>query len=361
MQEIDLRSDTVTMPTEEMRKAMAEAEVGDASRGDDPTVNRLEELAADITGKEAAMLVPSGTMGNLVGVMTHCKRGDEIIVGSKSHILNSETAGAAIFANVQTFPVSNNPTGGFEREDVQQAIRIDKINNPRTGLICVENTHNACSGSVLDNFQMKSVCDVAHQRGVPVHLDGARIFNAAISLGIPVAELVQYVDDLTFCVSKGLSAPVGSLVCGRADFIDEARRHRQMLGGAMRQAGIIAAAGIVSINSMVGRLVDDHDNAKRLAMGLAEIPGIIINVGAVQTNIIYFDIDQQVFGSAHEFLSVMGAQRVKMLAMGESRLRMVTHRHITNTCVDQVLTRIQKVADDSKIIPVSANESGMRA
>ena len=244
MREIDLRSDTVTVPTEEMRKAMAEAEVGDSSRGDDPTVNRLEELAADITGKEAAMLVPSGTMGNLVAVMTHCKRGDEIIVGSKSHILNSETAGAAVLANVQTFPVSNNSNGGFELEDVQKAIRTDKVNNPRTGLICLENTHNACSGSVLDNFQMKSACDVAHQKGIPVHLDGARIFNASVSLGISVAELVRYVDDLTFCVSKGLSAPVGSLVCGGADFIDEAKRHRQMLGGAMRQAGIVAAAGI---------------------------------------------------------------------------------------------------------------------
>ena len=345
MQVIDLRSDTITLPTQEMRKAMYEAEVGDDSRGDDPTVNRLEEMAADITGKEAAMLVPSGTMGNLVSVLTHCQRGNEAIMGNLAHIYLYESAGASTLASIQPRLVPNGPHGRLDPEDVRAAIRPEARYFPRTTLVCLENTHNACSGGVLTREEMKEVCDVAHEHGIPVHLDGARIFNAAVYLGVSAAELVQDVDDLSFCLSKGLSGPVGSLFCSSKDIVQEARRARQMLGGAMRQSGVIAAAGIVALNTMIDRLAEDHENARLLALGLAQIPGLSINPEDIQTNIVMFDLDPHV-ATTQELLQRLEEKGVMAYSTRPGKIRMVTHRHITAKDIDQALVRINQVTQE---------------
>ena len=346
MQVIDLRSDTITLPTEEMRRAMYEAEVGDDSRGEDPTVKRLEELAAEITGKESAVLVASGTMGNLVSVLTHCRRGDEVIMGSLAHMYWFEAAGTPALAGVQPRLVPNDTHGRLDPEDVRAAIRSEAVFSPRTTLVCLENTHNGCSGGVLSRLDMKAVCDVAHQHGIPVHLDGARIFNAAVYLDVPAAELAQDVDDLTFCLSKGLSAPAGSLVCGSASFIREARRARQMVGGAMRQGGVIAAAGIVALNTMIDRLAEDHEKARRLALGLAQIPGISLNPEDVQTNIIMVKQNPGL-GTPQEFLQILAEKGVKALSPRSGHIRMVTNRHISAEDIDQALLRIKEAVQEA--------------
>lgn len=342
---IDLRSDTVTLPTPEMRKAMYEAEVGDDVYGEDPTVNRLQEMAAERMGKEAALFVASGTMGNLVSILTHCGRGDEVILGNWSHTFLYEVGGMAALGGVHPRPIPNQPDGTLDIRDIEAAIRPENIHFPRTRLVCLENTHNRCGGAVLTPEYTSQVADLAHRHGLKVHLDGARIFNAAIALGVDVKELVKDVDSVMFCLSKGLSAPVGSLLCGDADFIAEARRMRKMVGGGMRQAGVLAAAGIVALTRMVDRLAEDHSNARRLAQGLAELPGVSIDPERVKTNIVIFEFDHPKL-TPQEFCARLAEEGVLMLPIEGKRIRAVTHYGITAADIDQALAAMRKVLAD---------------
>ena len=341
MPTIDLRSDTVTLPTPEMRKAMYEAELGDDVFDEDPTINRLQEMAAEVTGKEAALLVTSGTQSNLVSILSYCSRGTEVIMGDEAHIFHHEAGGAATVAGVQLRLVPNRERGVIDPEDVRAAIRRPNIHHPPTSLICLENSQNRCGGGVLTPGEMSAVATVAHERNIPVHVDGARIFNAAVHLGIPVKDLVQNVDDVCFCLSKGLSCPVGSVVCGSREFIEGANRYRKMLGGGMRQAGIIAAAGIVALNSMIERLAEDHENAKILARGLAEIPGIDIEPENVQTNLVYYSIG----GDVPAFLAALKERGVLVSGPeAPGSIRMVTHYGINREDIQEVLSAISQVA-----------------
>jgi threonine aldolase len=338
---IDLRSDTVTQPTPAMREAMYRAELGDDVFGEDPTVNRLEEMAAEKLGKERALLVVSGTMGNLVGVLSHTQRGDEVIVGDQSHIFLYEVGGCSALGGVQMRTVPN-VRGLLPLEAVGAAIRGPNIHFPRTGLICLENTHNRCGGAVLTVEYTRQLCALAHRHGIPVHLDGARIFNAAVALGVDVKELVADVDSVTFCLSKGLCGPVGSLLCGSAAYIERARKYRKMVGGGMRQAGIIAAAGIVCLEQMIDRLAEDHENARRLAIGLAEIPGIILDPTTVQTNIVIFELAEDRLTAA-EFAARLKSEGVLCGAIGPRRVRMVTHYGITAADIETTLRAVSRV------------------
>lgn len=285
---IDLRSDTVTMPTEEMRKAMAEAVVGDDVYGDDPTINKLENLAAEMVGKEAAMFVPSGTMGNQLGVMTHTLRGDEVILGENSHIAVHEVGATAVLSGVQLRTIKN-PDDILYPDAVKNAIRTDDIHEPRTGLICMENA--LANGTVVPLDIMKEVYNIAKEHHIPVHLDGARLFNAATYLKVKASDITQYTDSVMFCLSKGMCAPVGSMLAGSKIFIDKARKNRKLLGGGMRQAGILAAAGIIALEKMTKRLEEDHENAKYLAKRLLEIPGIELDMDKVQIDMVFFKLD----------------------------------------------------------------------
>ena len=343
MMTVDLRSDIVTLPTDEMRRAMYEAELGDDVSGEDPTVNRLEEMAAERLGKEAAVLVASGTQGNLLAILAHCRSGDEIIAGANSHIFWNESAGAAALGGIQTHLVPNEAQGAMLPENVEAAIRPGgDTHYPPTTLVCLENTQNQCNGGVLTTEDMEAVCRVAHDRdSIPVHVDGARIFNAAVYLETPVHELVREADDITFCLSKGLSAPVGSVLCGSNEFIAEARRWRKMVGGGMRQAGIIAAPGIVALESMVERLAEDHSTARLLSQGLAQIPGIVHSPETVQTNIVFFELEEGM-GSEAEFVRRLDEKGVKV-GSSYGRIRMVTHRHITPAHVDVALTAVSQL------------------
>jgi threonine aldolase len=287
---VELRSDTFTRPTAAMRRAMAEAEVGDDVWDEDPTVDRLEARAANLTGTEAALFVTSGTQGNLVGLLAHTRRGDEVILGDRSHIFVNETAGAAVVGGLQLRALPNRDDGRLRPDEVAAAIRDDDDHHPRSGAVALENTHNACGGAVLRPEEIAEVAAIAHAAGVPVHLDGARVFNASVALGVPVADIVAPVDSVTFCLSKGLGAPVGSVLCGSKAFITEARRYRKMLGGGLRQAGVLAAAGLVALEQHVTRLAEDHANARLLAEGLARIPGVAVDPGRVETNIVFFDV-----------------------------------------------------------------------
>jgi threonine aldolase len=338
MNVIDLRSDTVTIPTEEMRQAMYDSQLGDDVYGEDPTVNRLEEIAAQMMGKEAALFTVSGTMSNLIAVLTHTNPGNEIIVGSESHMLWHEVGGASALGGVVMRTVSNDEAGRMDLDIIEQAIRTENIHYPVTKLLCLENTHNRCGGAVLTADYSDGCCQLAHKYGLKVHLDGARIFNAAIALGVPASELATHFDSVCFCLSKGLSAPVGSLVCGDSDFVDKARKWRQMVGGGMRQAGVIAAAGIIAIQKMIPRLVEDHANAKRLANGLTNIPGIIVNPETVQTNIVNFDLPSKT--TADIFVQQIRVSGVKFNSRGGQRVRAVTHRMISEADVDEAIERI---------------------
>ena len=340
---IDLRSDTVTKPTDEMRRAMAEAEVGDDVFGEDPTINRLQERAAEILGKEAGLFTTSGTMSNLIATLTYCHRGDEIIMGNQAHIFWNESAGAAALAGAQSRLVPNDDQGRISPADVEAAIRPKtNIHFPPTTLVCLENTHNRCSGMVLTPEDTKSVADVAHAAGAAVHLDGARIFNAAVALEVPAAELVKDEDDVSFCLSKGLSCPVGSVICGTQDFIDQARKWRKMVGGGMRQAGVLAAAGLVAMDTMIDRLADDHANAKRLATGRANIDGLSVDPDRIQTNIVIFEVDPAL-ATVPEFMGALDREGVKVSYPGEHTIRMVTHRHIGSGEVGDALSRVSRV------------------
>jgi len=344
---VDLRSDTVTLPTPAMREAMYRAEVGDDVYGEDPTVNRLEEMAAERMGKEAALFVASGTMGNLVCLLTHCRRGDEAIMGDQAHTYLYEAGGSAVLGGIHPRPLPNQPDGTIRLEDIEAAIRPENVHFPRTRLICLENTHNRCSGAVLTPQYTSSVVELARRHGLAVHLDGARIFNAAIALGVDVKELTRGVDSVMFCLSKGLSAPVGSVVCGSKDFIAEARRARKLVGGGMRQAGILAAAGIVALTQMVDRLAEDHANAKRLAEGLAQIPGIGIDPTRVQTNIVIFELTAPK-PTPTEFVARLKERGVKLLAIGGRKLRAVTHYGIEREDIERALKAIEKVMRENR-------------
>jgi len=339
---IDLRSDTITLPTRAMRTAMAAAEVGDDVFGEDPTVRKLEELAARRMGKAAALLVASGTMGNLVCQMTHCGRGDEMILGDKSHIFYYEQGGSAAVGGIHPRIVPNQSDGTLLCEDILSAIRPDNIHFPITRLIVLENTHNLCNGSPLSPDYLNRVAAIAVDNGLKLHLDGARIFNAAAALGVSPAELAAPADSVSFCLSKGLSAPVGSVVCGSTEFIARARRMRKVLGGGMRQAGIIAAAGIVALEQMVERLAEDHENARRLAKGLADIKALSLgDPEQVRTNIVYMELDPPL--PATEVALKLEKEGVRVLAVGPRRLRAVTHYGITAEDVDTALAAFRKL------------------
>jgi threonine aldolase len=341
MKVIDLRSDTVTHPTPEMRQAMFEAEVGDDVYREDPTVNQLEAMAAGMMGKEAALFTTSGTQSNLISVLTHTHHGDEIIVGDESHILWYELGGAATLGGVIMRTLPNDSSGRLDPDDIDRVVRGKDIHYPETTLLCLENTHNRCGGAVLTPDYTDEVCNLAYTRGLKVHLDGARIFNAAIALGVPACALAQNSDSVALCLSKALSAPVGSLLCGSKDFIERARRFRKMLGGGMRQAGIIAAAGIVALETMVDRLAEDHANAKRLAQGLAGITGIRLAQDDIPTNIVMFHLWPEL--SSVEFVEGLERAGLKIGLRDGRPFRAVTHRMVSSSDIDEALARIEAV------------------
>lgn len=332
---IDLRSDTVTRPTSRMREAMMESMVGDDQYGEDPTVNRLEAMAAALLGKEAAVYVPSGTMGNLSALLAHCGRGDEALVGDESHILWFESGGPSTLGGIPLFPLRTDRRGRLDPVDIANAIRPDRPGYPRTGVVCLENSHNRCGGAVLDLDYMREVKGIAHDRGVPVHLDGARIFNAAAYLGVPASTVAAEVDSVQFCLSKGLGAPVGSLVAGTGEFILNVRKQRKVLGGAMRQSGVIAAAGVVAFETMIDRLPEDHARASTLADGLATIDGIVIDREGVQTNIVVFKLAGQ---SDHtDFIADLKSRGLLVSNYGLRGVRMVTHYEIDDAAIERAL------------------------
>ncbi len=338
---IDLRSDTVTRPTAVMRDAMAGAEVGDDVYGEDPTVNRLQSMAAERLGMDAALLVPSGTMGNLASLLAHCGRGDEVILGDKSHTFLYEQGGMAALGGIMPHTVPNRPDGTMALDAIEGAIRGDDPHYPRTRLVCLENTHNACNGSPIPPETIAEVSDLAHAHGLRVHVDGARLFNAAVALGIPASELVATVDSVTFCLSKGLSAPVGAIICGSASFIEEAHRARKVLGGGMRQAGIVAAAGIVALEQMVDRLAEDHARARRLAEGFAEIPSL--EVGPVHTNIFYFSLAEACPFTGAEVAAGLKSRGVLLPNRTARGFRAVTHCWIDDAAIEKAVKAMREV------------------
>lgn len=340
---IDLRSDTVTKPTEAMRRAMAAAEVGDDVYEEDPTINRLQDLAAETMGKEAGLFVPTGTMGNLVAILAHCGRGQDILLGDNSHVFVYEAGGAAVVGGLSYHTLPNDRMGMLDPALVETSIRQPDVHYAPTGLLCLENTHNRSGGTVLSKEQIDQLCEVAHRHNVPVHLDGARIFNAATYLEMPVAELVENLDSVQFCLSKGLAAPAGSIVVGKKDFIAKARHMRKMLGGGMRQAGVLAAAGLISLTEMTKRLDEDHYNARKFAQSLALVDGFDVDLETVQTNIVAVNLNERT-ATAAEWVARLKANGVLVGASGPRRLRFVFHNDIARPDVDKALTTIASLA-----------------
>jgi threonine aldolase len=337
---VDLRSDTVTQPTAAMRRAMAEAEVGDDVYREDPTVNALEALAAERLGKEAALLVLSGTMGNLVALLTHCGRGDEAIIGDRSHTFLYEQGGLSAVGGIHPHTVRDGADGRWDLAEVEAAIRPDDEHCPRTRAISLENTQNMTGGNVLPPDYLAAVGRLARAHDIRVHVDGARIFNAAVALDLPASELAREADSLMFCLTKGLACPVGSLVVGDRDFIREARRNRKLVGGGMRQAGVFAAAGIVALREMVDRLAEDHRNACRLAEGLADVPGIEVDPAAVATNIVFFHLTAAL--TPQELSARLRSQGVVIGDGPARRIRLVTHYGIEAADVERALLAFQR-------------------
>ncbi|MFA4133253.1 MULTISPECIES: low-specificity L-threonine aldolase [unclassified Brevibacillus] len=335
---IDLRSDTVTKPTEEMLRAMAEAEVGDDVYREDPTVNRLEAIAAEILGKEAALFVTSGTQGNQVAVLTHCVNGDEVIAEADSHIFYYEGGAMSALAGVQTRTLVGE-RGALRAEEVERAIRGNNIHFPRTKLICLENTHNRAGGAVISVAQMKSVYEIAQKHGVPVHLDGARLFNAAVAQGVAVSELSAYADTVQICLSKGLSAPVGSILAGERAFIEEARWWRKKLGGGLRQAGYLAAPGIIALTQMTERLAVDHERAQQLAKGLRQLS---LQVEQVESNIVLVNTGS-IGQTAVAFLKRLEEKGVLAVDFDEYVIRFTTHRHISDQHIKTVVEAVEEL------------------
>ena len=336
---IDLRSDTVTLPTEEMRKAMFEAELGDDVYGEDPTVNRLQEMAAEMMGKDAALFVPSGTMGNQVAVLTHTEPGSEVILEADSHIYYYESAAASVFAGVQPRPLAGK-RGVLSAELVEWAIRQDDIHLPPTSLICLENTHNRAGGTIVPLEDMQKVYAVACKHNLPIHLDGARIFNASVASGVPVKDFTACTTSVQFCFSKGLSAPVGSIIAGPRDFIEQVRRWRKRLGGGMRQAGIIAAAGIVALETMIDRLADDHANARFLADALALMKGLDFNPEDVDTNIV---IVKPVNMSVRQLGNELEKRGILTVVMEPDRVRLTTNKDVDRSDIEKTITVFREI------------------
>ena len=337
---IDLRSDTLTHPTQSMRDAMATAEVGDDVFQEDPTVQKLETLSAEKMGKEAALFVPSGCMGNLISLLSHCGRGDEILLGDRSHISLYEVGGVSALGGIHPRPLPNNNDGTISIDLLEKGIRHSDIHCPPTRLICLENTHNFCQGSPITPEYMTEVREIANKFGLKIHLDGARIFNAAVALGVPVAKLTEKVDSVMFCLSKGLSAPVGSLVCGSSEFIVKARKARKMVGGGMRQVGHIAAAGLIAINEQVDRLQEDHDNAKFLASQLSVLDGIEVDVTRIKTNIIFFKLTGI---NGEVLLNQLEQNQIKILMTDADVFRAVLHREVSKEQVQRVVKTFQSI------------------
>ena len=346
MEYIDLRSDTVTKPTPEMREAMAKAEVGDDVYGDDPTVNRLQEIAAEMTGHEAGLFVASGTMGNLAAVLAHCQRGDEVILGKEAHTFRYEAGGISVLGGVHSCQLPNQPDGSIALDDIKAAIRSDDPHQPITRLIALENTHNRCGGTYQSVEYTPQVVEFAHARGLQVHLDGARIFNAAAALGVPAKDLTGAVDSVTFCLSKGLSAPVGSVICGSREFIKKAHRARKLLEGGMRQAGVLAAAGIVALEKMVPRLGQDHARARTLAEGLSENPGLVLDAGTPATNMVFMNLADAIPLSAEDVAKKMKEHGILVGVAGARRFRLVTHCWIDDEGVAKAVAAFDDVLVD---------------
>lgn len=346
---VDLRSDTVTQPTDEMRAAMRDAPVGDDVFGEDPTVNALQELAARKTGKEAALFVPTGTMGNEIAVFVHSHQQGEIVAERESHLVLYESGGPAVLSRVQIRTLEGR-RGVFSPRQLAEAIRTDDEHEPPTTMVGIENTHNLAGGTVWTPSQTAAVARVAHDHGVPVHLDGARLFNSAVAQGVSASALAKPADSVMFCVSKGLSAPVGSLLCGSKEFAAKARRVRKLFGGGMRQAGILAAAGIVALETMVDRLKEDHVNARRLAVGLAKLPGLALDLEAVQTNIVFADVSASGL-SGKQFEERLAQRGVKTIALDARRVRLVTHRHVTQRDVEYVLAAAEEALSSARRSP----------
>ena len=346
---IELRSDTFTLPTRAMRQAAFDAEVGDDVYGEDQTVNRLERLAAQMLGKAAACFMPSGTMANLASILTHCPRGTEILVGDESDIYNYEAGGASVVGGLVYHPVPTNPDGTLAIAALDEEIRDASDSQfAEAALICLENTHNRCGGVPLPLAYLAEIRDFADARGLAIHMDGARIFNAAAALGVAPAEITQYVDSLQFCLSKGLAAPVGSMAVGDERFIQRVRRLRKMLGGGMRQIGMMAAPAIVALETMVERLPDDHRLARRLAEGLAQIPAVRIDFDTVQTNIVIFEVRDKRY-TWKTFLDALQAEGVRMGELGHGRIRAVTHYGISSEDIDRAIAAVERVLAPTRI------------
>ena len=338
MKKIDLRSDTVTLPTAEMRQAMAAAELGDDVYGEDPTVNRLEALAAEKLGKEAALFVSSGTQSNLIGILCHCQRGDEYIAGQMAHTFRYEAGGAAVLGSVQPQPLDFEPDGTLDLAKVEKYIKPKDAHFAKTRLLCLENTQ---AGMVLPLQYLKEAGKFAGRHGLALHLDGARIFNAAVKLGVDVREIAEPFDSVSVCLSKGLAAPVGSVLCGSKTFIREAHRWRKMLGGGMRQVGVLAAAGIIALTKMADRLSEDHANALDLAIGLAGIPGFNVDLNIVQTNMVFFSLDEPLLEKFGAFMDKKGI----IVDDHAGAIRAVTHYGIEPSDIKTIL---DAAADCSK-------------
>jgi threonine aldolase len=351
METIDLRSDTVTQPTPAMRRAMAEALVGDDVYGEDPSVNRLQEMSAALLGKEAGLFVPSGTMGNLAAVLAHCGRGDEVILGNKAHTFLFEAGGISALGGVHSCQIPNQPDGTLALDDIRNAIRPDDPHDPITRLVALENTHNRCGGVALSAEYTRAVGALAHEHDLKLHIDGARIFNAAVAQGVTAAELAAPADSVTFCLSKALCAPVGSVLCGSRQFISRAHRVRKMLGGGMRQAGVLAAAGIVALETMIDRLAEDHARARRLAKGLAAIPGLAVD-GVPQTNMVFVSLVDGVPADAEQVVERLSGLGVKVGDVAERRFRLVTHYWIDDAAVDRAVETFAQVMQGLAVSPV---------
>lgn len=344
---IDFRSDTVTLPTEEMLEAAQHAELGDDVYGEDPTVNKLEKMAAEKMGKEAALLVSSGTQANLISLMSNSNRGSLVILEAESHIYWYEVGGISMIAGLLPWPLKSH-TGAIDPREVEAAIRPQNIHFPHPALVCIENTHNRHGGTIITPDQIKAIREVAIEHDLKLYLDGARIFNAAVALDVKVTEFTKHVDNLMFCLSKGLCCPVGSLLIGTSNFIGRARKLRKVLGGGMRQAGIIAAPGIVALESMVDRLREDHINARRLAEGLSKIEGISIKLDRVQTNMVYFNTSG-LGTTANYFIMKLKEKGILALALSDSKIRMVTHKGIEKDNIDKSIAAIESLSKEVKI------------
>ena len=340
MQIVDLRSDTVTHPTPQMRKAMYEAEVGDDVYREDPTIIKLEELGAQMTGKEAGLFVASGTMGNQIAVMAHTKKSDEVICETESHIFYYEVGGIACLSGAQPRPITG-VNGILTADQIKSVIRSNDVHAPDTGLICLENTHNRAGGTCYTLENLEAIAQLATAHALPVHMDGARIFNAAVALGVSAAEIAHHTQTVQFCMSKGLGAPVGSLLTGSKDFINKSRRFRKMVGGGMRQAGILAAAGLVALTNMVDRLADDHKHARILGEELANL-GLKIDLSTVQTNIVIFDVSPT-GKTAKVFADQLRSGGIKVNEFGEYKIRMVTHYGISRKDIDYTLAVVARI------------------